>query len=255
MLAYLRLVYRLPLLLLHLLLGTPVTVVTQYRPFRDLRLGGRPLSEVTAVLYMRTICRLFGLHIEQIGAVGAGARLLVANHISWLDIPLINSMAAVSFVSKAEINDWPVIGLMARSGRTVFHQRGSHDSASGVATVMAERLAAGGRVAIFPEGGIRPGHGVKRFHGRMFAAAIDSGAPVQPVMLRYLRDGGHDPDMTFLPGEHFVGNFFRLLRQGPCTAHVEVLPELESTGRQRRELAAQAEAAVRAAFEADIARS
>jgi 1-acyl-sn-glycerol-3-phosphate acyltransferase len=254
MLAYLRLVYRLPLLLVHILLGTPVTVLSQYRPLRDIPVGRRPLSEVTAVWYMRIVCRIFGLTIEQSGTVRPGARLLVANHISWLDIPLINSMAAVSFVSKAEINDWPVVGLMARSGRAVFHQRGSHDSASGVAAVMAERLEAGGRVAIFPEGGIRPGHGVKRFHGRLFAAAIDTGVPVQPVMLRYLRDGGHDPDMTFLPGEHFVANFFRLLRQGPCTAHVEVLAEIESRGRQRRELARQAEAAVRAAFEADVAR-
>jgi len=254
MLAYLRLVFRLPLLLVHILLGTPVTVLSQYRPLRDISVGRRQLSEVTAVWYMRTVCRIFGLTIEQAGTVGPGARLLVANHISWLDIALINSMAAVSFVSKSEINDWPVVGLMARSGRTVFHQRGSHDSASGVAAVMAERLEAGGRVAIFPEGGIRPGHGVKRFHGRLFAAAIDTGVPVQPVMLRYLRDGGHDPDMTFLPGEHFVANFFRLLRQGPCTAHVEVLPEIQSRGRQRRELAAQAEAAVRAAFEADVAR-
>jgi len=163
-------------------------------------------------------------------------------------------MAAVSFVSKAEINTWPVVGLLARSGGTLFHQRGSHDSASGVAAVMAERLEAGGRVAIFPEGGILPGHGVKRFHGRMFAAAIATGVPVQPVMLRYLRDGGHDPDMTFLPGEHFVGNFFRLLRQGPCIAHIEVLPEIRTVGKQRREVAAEAEAAVRAAFDADVAR-
>jgi len=251
---YLRLVYRIPLLLLHMLLGAPVTVACQYRPFRDLRLGGRTLSEATAVWWMRTICRIFGLRLEQVGSVGPGARLLVANHISWLDIPLINSMAAVSFVSKAEINDWPVVGLMARSGRTVFHRRGSHDSASDVAAAMAERLQDGGRVAIFPEGGIRPGHGVKRFHGRMFAAAIETGVPVQPVMLRYLRNGGHDPDMTFLPREHFVGNFFRLLRQGPCIAHVEVLPQIETDGKQRRQVAAEAETAVRAAFDADVAR-
>ena len=119
---------------------------------------------------------------------------------------------------------------------------------------LAAGLESGERIAIFPEGGILPGPGVKRFHGRLFAAAIETGVPVQPLMLRYVRNGQHEHDMTFLPGEHFVGNFFRLLRQGPCTAHVEVLPELESTGRQRRELAARAEAAVRAAFEADLAR-
>ena len=71
-------------------------------------------------------------------------------------------------------------------------------------------------------------------------------------MLRYLRDGRHDHDMTFLPGEHFAANVFRLLRQGPCVAEVAVLPRIESAGKQRRELAAEAEAAVRKAFDAEL---
>ncbi len=83
----------------------------------------------------------------------------------------------------------------------------------------------------------------------MFAAAIETGIPVQPLMLRYVRDGRHDPDMTFLPGEHFVGNFFRLLRQAPCDAEVEVLDRIDPRGKQRRLLATEAEEAVRGAFD------
>ena len=249
---YLRLIYRLPLFLLHVLVGTPITVLCQTRMGDAVKIGSRTASEITSVWWSRTVCRIFGLRIQARGAFLPGPQLVVANHISWLDIPLLHSQSSLGFVSKAEIADWPVIGFLAKSGKTVFHRRGSHDSASGVAAVMAERLQQGGKVAIFAEGGILPGEGVKRFHGRLFAAAIETGSPVQPVMLRYLRRGAHDHRMTFLPGEHFVGNFFRLMRQKRCTAELVILPRLDPEGKQRRQLAAEAEQAVRAAFNADI---
>lgn len=248
---YLRLLYRIPWLLLHILVGTPVVVLCHYRPLKDIRVGGRSLQDVVAIGWSRSVCRIFGLRLDAVGNVPPGPQLIVANHISWIDITVMHSVASMGFVSKAEIRKWPVIGFIASVGGTVFHQRGCRDSASGVAHQMGERLREGGNVAIFPEGGILPGDGIKRFHGRLFAAAIETGSPVQPLMLRYLRDGGHDHDMTFLPGERFLGNFFRLLSLGPCVAHVEVLPRIESAGKQRRPLAGEAEASVRQAYEAD----
>jgi 1-acyl-sn-glycerol-3-phosphate acyltransferase len=157
----------------------------------------------------------------------------------------------MGFVAKAEIERWPLVGWLARVGGTVFHRRGSHDSASGVAAAMAERLAEGGRVAIFPEGGILPGEGVKRFHARMFGPAIEAAAPVQPVMLRYSRAGSAYHDITFRGGEHFLANFLRLLTQAPCVGEVWILPRVNTTDRKRREVAAEAEAAVRAAYAAE----
>lgn len=249
---YMRLLYRLPLLLLFILVGTPAMVLCHYRPLRDIGVGERRLVDVMEIWWARSVCRLFGLRVRQHGTFPDGANLVVANHISWLDITLMHSVGTMGFVSKAEIQDWPVIGYLARIGRTVFHRRGCHNSSSGVAAVIAERLEAGGNVAIFAEGGILPGPGVKRFHARMFAGAIDSGTPVQPLMLRYLRDGRHDHGMTFQPGEHFVGNFFRLLRQGPRVAEVALLERLDSRGKKRRQLAAEAEEAVRLAFDSDL---
>lgn len=247
-----RLLYRVPLLLLLILVGTPLMLLCHYRPLMDVRLGGKPLIEISETLWSRAVCAVFGLRLVVHGEVGPGPHLVVANHISWIDITVMRSFARMGFVSKAEINDWPVIGYLARIGGTVFHHRGSHDSASGVADMMAMRLREGGNVAIFPEGGILPGPGVKRFHGRMFAAAIDTASPVQPVMLRYMRDGKHVHDVTFIRGEHFVGNLFRLLRQNSCLAEVAVLPPIESAGKQRRPLAAEAEQAVRTAFDAEM---
>lgn len=250
---YLRLLYRFPLFLLHLTIGTPVTVLCQYRPLRTVRMGKSTLGGVMSTWWSRTICHLFGLAIKTRGAFQPGPQLVVANHISWIDIPLLHSQSVLGFVSKAEIASWPLIGYLARVGNTVFHYRGSHDSASGVASVMKERLEQGGKVAVFPEGGILPGKGVKRFHGRMFAAAIETGCAVQPVMIRFMRNGRHDHDMTFLRGEHFVGNFFRLMGQAGCVAEMEILPLLDTAGKQRRQIAAEAEHLVREAFEAGAA--
>jgi len=250
---YLRLFYRIPWFLVHILLGTPVTVLAHYRPFRNIPVGDKTLVEVVSQWWSRMTCRIFGLRIAVRGEKLPGPQLFAANHISWIDIPLMHSFVSMGFVSKAEIEKWPVIGFLARVGGTVFHHRGNHDSASGVAAMMSQRLVEGGNVAIFPEGGILPGDHIKRFHGRMFAAAIETGSPVQPVMLRYVRDGKHDHAMSFLPGEHFVANFFRLMRQAPCTAEVVLLQRLDSSGKQRRPLAGEAEALVREAFDADLA--
>jgi 1-acyl-sn-glycerol-3-phosphate acyltransferase len=248
-LGVLRLAYRLPWLLLHVLVGTPLTVICQSRFGRALRIGGQPLSDITVRWWAGTVCRIFGVRRRQTGTISPGAQLVAANHISWLDIQLLHSMSAMGFVGKAEIRAWPIVGWLAKVGGTVFHERGSHDSASGVVSAMTQRLEEGGKVAIFPEGGILPGDRVKMFHARLFGAAIDTSVPVQPVALRYLRDGANYHDITFLPGEKTLDNFFRLLKQRPCTGEIHVLPVIDSRGKKRRQLAGEAESAVRAAYE------
>jgi len=249
---FLRLLYRVPGLVLHFLLGTPLTVVCQSAAGRAIRFGGRSLDEIMLTWWASMTCRIFGLERRCSGCAEPGPQLVAANHISWIDIQLMLSVAGMGFVAKAEIGDWPLVGWLAEIGGTVFHRRGSHDSASDVMAAMVERLAAGRRVAIFPEGGILQGSGVKRFHARMFGAAIDSGAPVQPVMLRYSRNGVIYDEITFRPDEHFLANFFRLLMQKKCVAEVSFLPLLSPAGKQRRQLAEEAETAVRSAYAAEL---
>ena len=245
----LRLLYRLPLILLHVLVGLPLTLLSLTSPARVIRVGGRLLYDIVPGWWGGAACRIFGLKVDIQGEFWPGAALIVANHISWLDIPLLRSTSLMSFVSKGEIRKWPLVGWVASASGAVFHQRGSHDSASGVSIAMSERLQQGIKVAIFPEGGILPGHGVKRFHARLFAAAIETQSPVQPVMIRYLLDGNHDTDKSFIPGEHFMANVFRLLKQKNCTAQVVILPVIEPAGKRRRELAIESELAVRSAFD------
>jgi 1-acyl-sn-glycerol-3-phosphate acyltransferase len=232
-----------------MLLGTPLTLFFFLPGIRWLPLGGRPAHETMMCWWARVVCRVFGIRREVTGQLPEGSALVAANHISWLDIQLLHSIAPLGFVAKAEIAEWPVLGSLARVGGTVFHRRGSHDSASGVGAHLAERLSQGAQVAIFPEGGIFPPVAPKHFHARLFGPAIESGAPVVPVMIRYTRDGRVLDEITFLPGEHFLGNFFRLLSQPACRADVHILPAVQSEGLQRKQLAARAELAVRTAYE------
>jgi 1-acyl-sn-glycerol-3-phosphate acyltransferase len=245
---YWRLFYRVPCLLLHVLIALPLTMLSLSFPLRYIRIDGRPVGEFAQHWWSATTCRIFGLTHRVSGAFVRGPAVIAANHISWLDVQVLHSISTMGFVAKAEIEAWPLAGWIAGFGETVFHHRGSHDSASNAVEVMIQRLAAGRKVAIFAEGGILPGDGVKKFHARLFAAAIESEAPVQPVMLRYLRAGNLYPEITFLPRESFVDNFFRLLRQPSCTVEVCIGAPIKVQGKQRRELAAEAQAVVTMAF-------
>ena len=243
-----RLLYRVPLFLLHLLVVTPVTVLAQTPPGQHWRLGSRSIAEHFLRAWSHGLCRLFAVRPVVRGALPQAPHLVVANHLSWLDIQLMHSVGAMSFVAKAEIARWPLMGFLAKAGGTVFHQRGSHDSAAGVLDLMRARLVGGHHVAIFPEGGIRPGPGVKRFHARLFRAAVDSGCDVQPVMLRYLDRGALDHDITFRPGENLVMNMLRLLARAPVTGEVHLLPPIEVHGRGRDELSRAAHQAIERAY-------
>lgn len=250
--AAIRLIIRLPLLLLHFVIGTPITVLSFYPPFRGRTFRGVPCQDRTLRWWSRTICRIFGVKVISRGEFSDGAQLIVANHISWLDTQVLHSLSPMGFVAKAEIAGWPVAGYLAKVGGTVFHRRGSHDSANGVAAAMTSRLSTGGKVAIFPEGGILPGTGVKRFHARLFAAAIETQSDVQPVAIRYVMNGARFDDMTFRDKENFGMNIFRLMSQPRRVAEVMIAGKFSPGDMARKAVALQAESAVRDAFNSDV---
>lgn len=238
--------------LFHAVIMLAPTVLAQGRLGRRITLGGRSLDLVLLNWWSGRTCRLFGLRPEVRGEPLAGPVLIVANHVSWADIQALHSVAAMSFVGKAEISRWPVMSTLADAGGTIYHQRGSHDSSDGVMQQVKERFASGGRVAVFPEGGILPGEGVKRFHARMFKVAQETGCPIQPVMIRYIRDGKIDPDVTFINGENFLLNLVRLMGRPSSIAQVCFLESFEPGDTPRNALALRAETAVRAAHDAPL---
>lgn len=249
----LRWLLRGSLFLLHATFGLVPAVLAQGRLGRVTRFGDRTLDVILLNWWSGWTCRLFGLYPEVRGEPADGPVLIVANHLSWADIQAMHSVAPMSFVAKAEISRWPVFGLIANAGGTIYHQRGSHDSSHGAMGQVMDKLASGGRVAVFPEGGIFAPPEVKRFHARMFKVAQESQCAIQPVMIRYVRDGLRDDEVTFMPRENFLQNLVRLMGRPASRAQLVFLEPFQPGDQPRKALAARAETAVREAFEAPVA--
>lgn len=212
--------------------------------------AGSRKSDAIGVRLASRLVWFFGIQIKVSGSPVEGAVLFVANHISWLDIPVLHSGCAMGFVGKAEIERWPIFRYIARTGGTIFHQRGDHDSAADVSSVMEQRLRQERAVTIFPEGGIKPGSSVRVFHARMFRPAVSVGCPVQPIMIRYMRKGQRDDDISFRQNESMMMNFGRLLARPGAQAEVNFLPAMSAADQPRRALSDAARAAIVESYEA-----
>lgn len=126
-----------------------------------------------------------GIEVQISGRVRDGPVLIVANHISWLDIPAIIAAHPVRFVSKSDVRKWPVLGWIVACGGTLFIERDKKRDALRVVHRLAESLKAGDALAIFPEGTTADGHSLLPFHANLLQAAIATETPVQPIALRY----------------------------------------------------------------------
>lgn len=246
-----RLLYRLPWLLVHLVLALPLTVICQSQGVKQRMIGELTFEDRAARWWCAGLARIFGIHLKTIGHLNHDPVLIVANHISWMDIVALLSLRMIRFVAKDEIRRWPVVGWLVTRAGTVYVQRGNSDSATQVHGAMTQTLESGEAVAIFPEGGIHDIPGVARFRSRLFSAAIEAGVDVEPVCLRYKVAGQMTKAVGFLPDEHFLGNFFRLLSGPPTTVEIDLLPRLPTLNQERRELAEKAQHMVTKAYQQD----
>lgn len=171
-----------------------------------------------------------------------GPLLVVANHISWLDILVMNAAAPAHFVSKADVKHWPVLGLLIAGAGTLFIERESRRDAMRVVHHMAEHLQAGDILAVFPEGTTSDGTALLPFHANLFQAAIAVQAPVLPVALMY-RDAktGRRSDAPVYVGDTTLwASLWQTVRSRGLVAHVCYGDSHEANGRDRRAWAAQA---------------
>ncbi len=184
---------------------------------------------------------------------GEGA-LIVANHVSWLDIHVLHSLLPSRFVSKAEVRDWPLIGWMAARAGTLYLERRRKTDARRVNEEMAALLRAGQCLALFPEGTTTDGTRVLPFYASLLQPAVAAGARVWPVAIRYRHPDGRLCLEAAYHGPISLGQSLRrILSQNGIVAQVSFLPPIAAVGLHRRELAARAEAAIRARLEGDAA--
>lgn len=233
-------VWRACRLALHLLAGTLLTTLF-HRPQGT---GGkRGLNQRLVMWWHRRLCRAIGLDLQVRGTPAMGGVLLVANHVSWLDIPVLGSLCRTGFLSKAEVRQWPVIGWMAAAAGTTFIRRGHHQ-ASAIRGQLAARITGRGRVALFPEGTTTDGAGVGPFYPRLFAAALDANTQVQPVAIRYFSGETIDPVAPFVGDESFGHHLWRVLGHRIDRVEVVFCPPLRPPHGNRRQLAEAARNAI-----------
>lgn len=194
-------------------------------------------TEATVAQWSRDMLRIMGVQLEVRGqAPAAGPCLVVANHISWLDILVINAAQPVRFVSKADVLRWPLLGSLVAGAGTLFIERESRRDAVRMVQLMAERLQAGDRVAVFPEGTTGDGRGLLPFHPNLLQSAIAADAPIVPVALRYVKANSqerHDAPV-FVGSTTLVASIWTTLRARELTAVVHYTEPQTAQGRDRR---------------------
>jgi 1-acyl-sn-glycerol-3-phosphate acyltransferase len=198
----------------------------------------RPAARIARVgPWCAAMLRLLGIRVVVRGAWHAAPVMVVANHVSWIDILAINAVESVRFVSKADIRRWPVLGWLVACGGTLFIERERKRDAMRVVHQVAEALQGGDVVAVFPEGTTSDGHGVLPFHANLLQAAITTGTPVQPVALRYA-DATHavSPAAAYIGDTSLLQSLWWVVMADGLTAQVTVLPAHYSAHAQRREL-------------------
>ena len=200
-----------------------------------------PLQRQEAVqAWALKMLKVLGIALDVRGhPPAAGPMLLVANHISWLDILVMHAARHCRFVSKSDVKHWPVIGTLATGAGTLYIERSQRRDAMRVVHRMAQSLKAGEIVAVFPEGTTSDGRGLLPFHANLLQAAISAGAPAQPLALRYVdRASGEDSGAPLYIGDDtLLASVWRTVAGRPFVAQVRFGEPEQAAGRDRRQWA------------------
>lgn len=187
------------------------------------RLRG-PLTDEERVLWVQQTCKaiMAGAGIRyQIEGQPPAQGLVVANHLSYLDVLILSAAMPCFFVAKMEIGGWPVFGKAARVGGTIFIDRSSLASAMTVAEQIGERLKLPIPVLLFPEGTSTDGEKVLRFHSRLIDPATTAGAPITAAAIRYVvEDGTPERELCWFGDTLFITHLFKALSTPGFTARV-----------------------------------
>ncbi|MFJ4923337.1 lysophospholipid acyltransferase family protein [Streptomyces sp. NPDC088725] len=210
---------------------------------------GAALRDRLTRRWARALLRAFGLRIRFAGAPFArrgGPMLVVANHISWLDIPLIAAVFPGRMLAKSEIRSWPVLGRVAAGGGTLFVERERLRALPGTVRTLATALSEGSRVIVFPEGCTWCGREQGRFTSAVFQAALDAAADVRPVRITYRTpSGARSSAPAFVGDDTLLASLWRVAKAGGLTAEIAVLPPIPAGSHtDRRSLALDAQTAV-----------
>jgi lyso-ornithine lipid O-acyltransferase len=192
--------------------------------------------------WYRRFCRCLGMRVRGDGVL-ARPSLLVANHVSWLDIPVLGTQGEMGFLSKAEVRAWPLIGWMSEIVGTLFINRGANQIGEAIGHICL-RVRGNKPVLVFPEGTTSDGRQVYRFHPRLFAICQQAGVQVQPVALRYGTGPEPDPIAPFVGEDTLLRHLWRVLCHPGIEVRVGLLTPIPVGDLDRRQLAKEARQAI-----------
>jgi 1-acyl-sn-glycerol-3-phosphate acyltransferase len=163
--------------------------------------------------------------------------LIVTNHISWLDVFVLNAVVPMRFVAKSEVRRWPVIGWLCARAQTLFIERGSARSAARINVQLVDLLQRGECLAIFPEGTTTDGKQVAHFHSSLLQPAIDAGSLVHPIAIRYQdRHGAYSDAATYIDDMSFGASMWNILSTAELHVRLAATTPLDANGMDRRNL-------------------
>jgi 1-acyl-sn-glycerol-3-phosphate acyltransferase len=215
----------------------------------------------------RAVLKALGIRVHRLGELSDRRPLLVAsNHVSWTDIGVIGSQVDVSFVAKAEVGRWPLVGQMARLQRTIFVEREARRKSGEQAGEIGRRLAAGDAVLLFPEGTTADGNMPIAFKSTLFgaaSAALAGGAGdrvyIQPLAIAYTRIHGlplgrqHRPIASWIGSAGLVPHFKQLAKEGAIDVELHFGEPVEFVADgDRKRLTREVEARVKALMQASL---
>jgi 1-acyl-sn-glycerol-3-phosphate acyltransferase len=178
-----------------------------------------------------------GVRLEVMGQPPVkGPVLVVSNHISWLDIPMMHAARHCRFISKSDVKGWPIIGTLATAAGTLYIERSSRRDALRMVSSMQEAFGRGEILAVFPEGTTGDGRELLPFHSNLLEAAVQCDAPVLPVGLRFVdgKTGESSYAATYVGDETLLGSIWRVLGADDLVAVVRYGEPQRAQGRDRR---------------------
>lgn len=194
--------------------------------------------------------RVLGMKQVVHGQFKPGPKLLVANHVSWIDIMAVHAVCPEArFVSKADVQHWPLIGRLVAAAETLYIERERRRDALRVVHQMADAMKAGDTVAVFPEGTTSDGHGLLPFHANLLQAAIATATPVQPLALRYSDcESAVSPAAAYIGDTSLAQSLWMLACADGMVVHVAVQPPSAIEHADRRRLAQRLQDEIAAAL-------
>ena len=201
--------------------------------------------------FMTRLSNALPFRVRVVGELPATPMLWLSNHVSWTDIALLGQLTPLSFLSKSEVRGWPVAGWLAAKAGSLFIRRGAGDSQL-IREQMTRHLQQPLPLLMFPEGTTTDGSSVRTFHGRLLSAAIDSRVSLQPVAIRYLRNGEVDAIAPFVGDDDLLSHLLRLFSHEQGDVEIHLLEPITSQAQERAVLAFRAQEAIRRVVTAPV---